>query len=48
MKDNHKNYMIKRDDKGWHVNLDLLLWYLVALIALVIFAIKAIRCAVTS
>ncbi len=40
--------MIRRDENGWHVNFDLVFLYLVALIALVILAIKAIRWAVTS
>lgn len=40
--------MIRRDENGWHINADLVLVYLAALIALVVVAIKAIRWAVTS
>lgn len=40
--------MIKRDENGLTVDLDLVLIYLVAFVAVVVLAIKAIRWAVTS
>ena len=40
--------MIKRDENGLHVDVDMILIYLVALIAVVVLAIKAIRWAVES
>ena len=40
--------MIKRDEHGWHVNVDLVFLYLIAFVAVVVVAIKAIRWAVTS
>lgn len=40
--------MIRRDENGLRVDVDLLMLYLIALIAIVVLAIKAIRWAVTS
>lgn len=40
--------MIKRDENGLHVNFDVLFLYLIALVMLVVGAIKAIRWALTS
>jgi hypothetical protein len=40
--------MIRRDKNGLHVDLDMVLLYLVALVMVVVFAIKAIRWAVES
>ncbi len=40
--------MIKRDENGLHVNVDMIMLYLIALIAIVVMAIKAIRWAVES
>ncbi len=40
--------MIRRDKDGLRVNVDLVFLYLVALIMLTVFAIKAIRWAVES
>ena len=39
--------MIKRDQNGWYVNLDLVFVYLVLLVGVAAFAIKAIRWAVS-
>jgi hypothetical protein len=40
--------MIRRDKDGLHVNFDVLFLYLVALVMLIVFAIKAIRWAIES
>lgn len=40
--------MIRRDKNGLYVNFDVLFLYLIALVALVVVAIKAIRWAATS
>lgn len=40
--------MIKRDEKGWTINVDILALYVVVLVLVIVFAIKAIRWAVSS
>lgn len=43
-----EEYMIRRDENGLHVDFDVLFIYLIALVVLVVAAIKAIRWAMTS
>ena len=40
--------MIRRDQNGWYVNFDVLFLYLIALVGLIVIAIKAIRWALES